>query len=190
PTGGGNGGNGSASSTGAGQAGMAPGGGGGGAYDDFAGGNGADGQIVFTVASGGFPTASGAPAVAGGGAGGNGGGTAGSNGSNGANPGGGGGGANSSGTTKTGGNGGTGKLVITPYQNSAFSTLLLHRPGLQAPAQLSPLITVGGAPGTAEIVVPPVTARTGAFGFEDGTTGAFTGVNATVANSGAWSNSG
>jgi hypothetical protein len=189
PTGGGNGGAGS--SSGSGHAGATPGGGGGASGSSHSGAAGGGGQLTVTYSGGGAPTASGASAPAGGGAGGGGGASAGTAGSAGSAPGGGGGGGNSSGAAEAGGAGGNGKITVTPYGYAAFSTLLLHRPGLEAPSQLSPLISIGGvAPGAAEFPVPPITARTQAWGFEDGTTSSFTGSGAAVANSTAWANGG
>lgn len=192
PTGGGNGGAGSGAHSTNGQAGQAPGGGGGGAYNTgHSGGAGAAGQLQVSYSGSGAPTSNGGVAPAGGGDGGAGGATAGSAGSAGSQPGGGGGGGNSSGATEAGGFGGDGKIIVTPYGYAAFSTLLLHRPGRDAPSQLSPLISLGGvAPGATEFPVPPITARTTSWGFEDGTTSSFAGIGATVANSTAWASSG
>ena len=192
PTGGGSGGAGANAFSGTtGHAGSAPGGGGGGGNSGSNGGAGAAGQIKFTYSGSGAPTSSGATAPGGGGNGGAGGATAGSAGSAGSQPGGGGGGGNSSGSTQAGGAGGNGKVLVTPYGFAAFSTLLLHRPGRDAPSQLSPLIPVGGvAPGSTEFPVPPITARTQSWGFEDGTTSSFTGNNTSVSNYSTWANTG
>jgi hypothetical protein len=157
PSGGGSGGAGSGAGNGVGLNGVVPGGGGGGSYKaTFAGGNGAAGTIVLSYA-GGAPTNNGAIAVPGGGAGGAGGGSANTSGSAGSAPGGGGGGADSSGTAEAGGAGGAGNLVITPYASPAFKTLIVHRPGSQAPALINPLVPVGNgliAPGATEFTVP------------------------------------
>jgi hypothetical protein len=179
PTGGGNGGAGSPSGTG--HAGQAPGGGGGAAGTaGHPGGAGAGGQVQVSYAGAGAPTNNGGVAPGGGGNGGAGGASAGNPGSNGSQPGGGGGGGNSSGSTQAGGFGGNGEILVTPYGFAAFPTLLLHRPGVNAPSQLSPLITIGAvAPGATEFPVPPITARSQAWGFEDALT-----------NSTAWANSG
>jgi hypothetical protein len=192
PTGGGNGGAGSGAHATSGSAGQAPGGGGGGAYQSgHSGGAGAAGQLKVSYSGSGAPTANGGVAPAGGGNGGAGGGSAGTTGSAGSQPGGGGGGGNSSGAAKAGGAGGDGELTITPYGFAAFSTLLLHRPGRDAPSQLSPLVPFGGtAPGSAEFPVPPITARTTSWGFEDGTTSSFTGIGAALTSSSAWANTG
>jgi hypothetical protein len=157
PSGGGSGGAGSGAGNGVGLNGVVPGGGGGGSYKaTFAGGNGAAGTIVLSYA-GGAPTNNGAIAVPGGGAGGAGGGSANTPGSAGSAPGGGGGGADSSGTAEAGGAGGAGNLVITPYASPAFKTLIVHRPGSQAPLLINPLVPVGNglvAPGATEYPVP------------------------------------
>jgi hypothetical protein len=191
PTGGGNGGAGSGSHATNGKAGQAPGGGGGGAAQGgHSGAAGGVGQIKFAYSGSGAPTSSGATAPPGGGNGGDGGAAA-SDGSAGSQPGGGGGGANSSGAAKNGGRSGDGKILVTPFGYAQFTTLLLHRPGLNAPSQLSPLINIGGvAPGSTEFPVPPIPARTQAWGFEDGTTSSFTGSGAAVSNSTSWANSG
>lgn len=146
PAGGGAGGNGSGAQNGAGQPGSAPGGGGGGSWDfSYAGGNGANGQVVLTYpATTGAPTSAGGTAVTGGGAGGAGGATSGSNGSSGSAPGGGGGGAFSGGAAQTGGNGANGQIKITPYSPAAFKTLIVHRPPLGAAKTFQPMVSVGG----------------------------------------------
>lgn len=146
PSGGGSGGSGSGPGNGAGTAGSAPGGGGGGSYNTgYAGGAGAAGQIRINYPAGlGAPTNVGATAVTGGGAGGNGGGSSNTAGSTGGTPGGGGGGADSAGTSEAGGAGGAGRLVLTPYTNPAFKTLIVHRPPLGAPKTFQPLVSVGG----------------------------------------------
>ena len=157
PTGGGNGGAGAGSGAGNGTAGTAPGGGGGGSYfGSTTSGAGAAGQVRLTY-PGGAPTNNGGAAVTGGGAGGAGGPSSNTAGSAGSQPGGGGGGADSAGTTEAGGSGGTGKLIITPYSNVAFPTLIVHRPGKQAPLSLNPFVPVGAglvAPGATEYTVP------------------------------------
>lgn len=149
PSGGGNGGAGSGTSSAAGHAGAAPGGGGGGSYfSGFAGGAGAAGQIRINYPAGlGAPTNVGATAVTGGGSGGNGGGSSNTAGSTGGTPGGGGGGADSAGTSEVGGNGGPGRVVVTPYTNPAFKTLIVHRPPLGTPKTFQPLVSVGGGTG-------------------------------------------
>ena len=153
PTGGGSGGAGAGSSSSVnGSAGTAQGGAGGGSYvNGHAGGAGAGGQISFAYATSAFNT--GATAPAGGGNGGAGAASAGSAGSNGSQPGGAGGGGNSTGSPEAGGTGGNGKITVTPYVSAAFSTLLLHLPGLLAPPSLNPLVVIGGAPGATEYAV-------------------------------------
>jgi hypothetical protein len=147
PSGGGGGGNGSGTGSFAGAAGAVPGGGGGGSYlTGFAGGAGANGTIVISY-PGGAPTNNGAAAPAGGGGGGAGGPSANTPGSAGTAPGGGGGGADSTGTTEAGGAGAAGKLIITPYTNAAFKTLIVHRPPLGALKTFQPLVSVGGGTG-------------------------------------------
>ena len=157
PTGGGNGGAGTGSGSGNGTAGSAPGGGGGGTWTSgTTSGAGAAGQVRLTY-PGGAPTNNGGAAVTGGGAGGAGGPSSNTAGTAGSQPGGGGGGADSAGTTEAGGNGGNGKLIITPYSNAAFPTLIVHRPGKQAPLNLNPFVPVGAglvAPGATEYTVP------------------------------------
>jgi hypothetical protein len=192
PTGGGNGGAGQGTGSGNGQAGQGPGGGGGGATSSgHSGGAGAGGQLSVTYSGAGAPTSSGATAPAGGGNGGAGGATAGTTGSGGSQPGGGGGGGNSSGGTELGGNGGNGQVTVIPYGNAAFTTLLLHRPGLQSPVNLNPLIPLNGvAPGTTEFPVQAIQQGATTWGFEDGTTDSWTATLAAVANSVAWANSG
>ena len=192
PTGGGSGGAGQGTGSGNGLAGQGPGGGGGGATSSgHSGGAGANGQLSVTYSGAGAPTSSGATAPAGGGNGGAGGATAGTAGSNGSQPGGGGGGGNSSGSTELGGNGGNGQITVIPFENAAFTTLLLHRPGLQSPVNLNPLIPLNGvAPGATEFPVQAVQQGATTWGFEDGTADSWTGSNAAVANSVAWSNSG
>ena len=150
PSGGGAGGAGSGAANGVGQPGAFPGGGGGGSYEpSYAGGSGAAGTIVISYPSGlGAPTSTGASAPAGGGGGGAGGGAANTPGSAGVAPGGGGGGADSTGTTEAGGTGATGHLIITPYANPAFKTLILHRPPVGALKTFQPLVSVGGGTGT------------------------------------------
>jgi hypothetical protein len=147
PSGGGAGGNGSGSSNGVGLPGVVPGGGGGGSYNaTYAGGAGAAGTIVIAY-PGGAPTNNGAAAPAGGGGGGAGGPSANTPGSAGTAPGGGGGGADSTGTSEAGGAGAAGKLIITPYTNAAFKTLIVHRPPLGTPKTFQPLVSVGGGAG-------------------------------------------
>lgn len=191
PTGGGNGGAGQGTGTSNGQPGVAPGGGGGGGGGPVkAGGAGAGGQLSVAYAGAGAPTSSGATAPGGGGAGGAGAATTGA-GSAGSQPGGGGGGGNSAGATELGGNGGNGQITVIPYQNAAFTTLLLHRPGLQSPTNLNPLVPLNGvAPGSTEFPVQAVQQGATQWGFEDGTTDSWTGTLATVANSAAWANTG
>jgi len=144
-----------------------------------------------TYSGSGAPTSAGATAPPGGGAGGHGGATAGSAGAAGSSPGGGGGGGNSSGSLELGGNGGNGQITVTPYGNAAFTTLLLHRPGLQSPVNLNPLVPLNGmVPGSTEFPVQSVQQGATTWGFEDGTTDGWTGSTATIANSAAWANSG
>ena len=138
----------------AGSAGSVPGGGGGGGRaTGHGGGAGAGGQLSVTYSAIGAPTSSGGVAPGGGGNGGAGAATAGNPGSAGSQPGGGGGGGNSSGAAEAGGFGGAGQIIVTPYQYSAFATLLLHRPGLLAPPNLNPLVVIGGVPGATEYAV-------------------------------------
>jgi hypothetical protein len=156
PTDGGGGGRGPGPNSNPGANGTAPGGGGSATYTGTTAGNGAAGKVRLSYA-GGTPDQFGAPAVTGGGAGGNGGATANSAGSAGSQPGGGGGGADSAGTAEAGGGGGNGKLIITPYSSAAFPTLIVHRPGKQAPLSLNPFVPVGAglvAPGATEYTVP------------------------------------
>lgn len=142
-----------------GQAGHAPGGGGGGTYGATTSGAGAAGQVRITY-PGGAPTNNGAAAPSGGGAGGAGGPSANTVGSAGSAPGGGGGGADSTGTAEAGGAGAAGKLVITPYQLTAFKTLIAHRPSPEAPVSFMPLVSVGNGADTpnggTEYTVPPM----------------------------------
>lgn len=156
PTGGGNGGAGSGPNNGSGQNGSGPGGGGGGTYSTSSAGAGASGQVLIQY-PGGAPTNNGANAVTGGGAGGNGGGSNNTPGSAGAQPGGGGGGADSAGSSEAGGVGGAGRIVITPYINSAFNTLLVHRPGYGSPSTFVPCTPINGTNGTTATVPSPVT---------------------------------
>jgi hypothetical protein len=141
-TGGGAGGAGT-SGSGAGHSASAPGGGGGASYNEgSAGGSGATGTIVISY-PGGAPTNNGAAAVPGGGAGGAGGGSNNTAGSAGSVPGGGGGGADSTGTAEAGGAGGNGHIVVTPFAPPGFKTLIVHRPGPDAPASLNPYVNLG-----------------------------------------------
>jgi hypothetical protein len=147
PSGGGAGGAGSGSRSGTGASGSLPGGGGGGTWSSgFTAGTGGAGQIVIAY-PGGAPTNNGAAAPAGGGAGGAGGASANTAGTAGTAPGGGGGGADSTGTSEAGGAGAAGKLIITPYTNPAFKTLIVHRPPLGTPKTFQPLVSVGGGTG-------------------------------------------
>jgi hypothetical protein len=192
PTGGGNGGAGSGANFGvAGSAGQAPGGGGGGAAGaSHNGGAGAAGQLTVAYSAGGAPTTAGGIAPAGGGNGGAGAASTGA-GTAGSQPGGGGGSGDSAGATEDGGNGGAGEISVTPWQNTAFTTLLLHRPGLQSPSNLNPLVPLNGAaPGAVEFPVQAIQQGSSSWGFEDGTVDSWTGTNATVASSLAWSNTG
>jgi hypothetical protein len=193
PAGGGNGGNGSGTAAVPGQAGAVPGGGGGGSYiGGQAGGAGAAGTIILTY-PGGAPTSAGAPAIPGGGGGGDGGGTANTAGSAGTVPGGGGGGADSAGSAVAGGAGGGGRIIITPYASPPFKSLIVHRPGPDAPAALMPLVPAGGGTGIPDgateypvpqaAPAPPLNANT-TFAA---TTAPWTAVNnATLTRSTAW----
>lgn len=159
PNAGGAGGAGSGTGSGSGQAGQAPGGGGGGTYTTAASGAGAPGQVRLTYPGGlGAPTSNGGAAVPGGGAGGSGGATANSPGSAGAAPGGGGGGADSAGLTEAGGAGGAGRIIVTPFSSQPFKTLVVHRPGPDAPPSLNPLVPAGNGldtpNGTVQYPVP------------------------------------
>lgn len=157
PTGGGNGGAGSGPNASAnGQAGQSPGGGGGGTYGETTSGRGASGQVTIMY-PGGAPTNNGANAVPGGGAGGAGGGSNNTPGSAGAQPGGGGGGADSAGSSESGGAGGAGRIIITPYINAAFNTLIVHRPAYGAPRTFVPCVAINGGNGTSAGMPPPVT---------------------------------
>jgi hypothetical protein len=149
PTGGGPGGSGQ-TGNGAGSApGSGYGGGGGGSYNqNYAGGNGYQGVVTLSYPGGGLPTAAGATAPAGGGNGGAGGGSSNTAGSAGSAPGGGGGGADSAGSAVAGGAGGAGQLKITPFASPAFKTLVVHRPGPEAPSMLVPYVGVGNGTGT------------------------------------------
>jgi hypothetical protein len=75
-------------------------------------------------------------------------------------PGGAGGGADSTGTAEAGGAGAVGKLIITPYQLTAFKTLIAHRPGPDSPSSFVPLVSVGNGAdtpnGATEYALPPV----------------------------------
>lgn len=165
PTGGGTGGSGSGAGNGSGQSGSSPGGGGGGTYESSTAGSGASGQITIQY-PGGAPTNNGALAVSGGGAGGAGGGSNNTSGSAGAQPGGAGGGADSAGSSVSGGSGATGWIVITPYVNAGFNTLLVHRPAYNAPSKFVPCLTLNGGSGSGGGITVPVTGENAAF---DGT---------------------
>jgi hypothetical protein len=156
PTGGGNGGAGSGPNNNNGQNGSGPGGGGGGTYNAFTAGSGAPGQVTISY-PGGAPTNNGANAVVGGGAGGSGGGSNNTPGSSGSQPGGGGGGADSAGSSVAGGNGGAGSIIITPYINASFNTLIVHRPSYDAPTTFMPCTPINGGNGTTVTVPNPVT---------------------------------
>lgn len=157
PTGGGNGGAGSGANGSAnGHNGVQPGGGGGGTYGATTAGNGAAGQVTLTY-PGGAPTNNGANAVAGGGAGGQGGGSNNIPGSSGSLPGGAGGGADSAGSSVAGGNGAGGWIVITPYINASFNTLLVHRPAYGSPNTFVPTVPINGGNGTTVTMPVPVT---------------------------------
>lgn len=156
PTGGGNGGFGSGANNNNGQSGQGPGGGGGGTYSAVTAGNGANGQVTISY-PGGAPTNNGAAAVSGGGAGGSGGGSNNTPGSTGAQPGGGGGGADSAGSSESGGVGGAGQIIITPYVNAPFNTLLVHRPAYGSPSTFVPCVPLNGSNGVTANIPSPVT---------------------------------
>ncbi|HEV2172910.1 MAG TPA: hypothetical protein VGR71_05050 [Nitrospira sp.] len=157
PTGGGSGGNGSGANGSAnGQSGSSPGGGGGGTYGATTAGNGASGQVSIAY-PGGAPTNNGASAVPGGGSGAQGGGSNNTPGSSGAQPGGAGGGADSAGSSVAGGNGGPGWIIITPYINAAFNTLIVHRPAYGSANTFVPVVPINGSNGATATMPVPVT---------------------------------
>ena len=177
PTGGGSGGNGSGANNGNGHAGSAPGGGGGGTYSNATSGAGATGRVSISY-PGGAPTNNGAAAVAGGGAGGQGGGSNNTPGSSGAQPGGAGGGADSAGSSVNGGNGGAGEIIITPYINASFNTLIVHRPAYGSPNTFVPCIPINGGNGTTQTMPQPVT----------NTNATFDGTYTAILTSNVWNN--
>ena len=100
-------------------------------------------------------------------------------------PGGGGGGAASTGTAIQGGSGGNGQVIISRVTSQeAFSTLVVHVPSPDAPANLSPLVTFGASPvaanGGTEYTVPALVSGVNA-GFQ-GTYTVVAVAGTTVAN--------
>ena len=85
-------------------------------------------------------------------------------------PGGGGGGGASTGTAVQGGSGGNGQVIISRVTSQeAFSTLVVHVPSPDAPANLSPLVSFGASPvaanGGTEYTVPALVSGVNA-GFQ------------------------
>lgn len=122
----------------------------------YAGGSGANGSTAgggagapATPAGPGASATSSAGAGSGGEKGGNGA-TGSASGSAGTGAGAGGGGANSTGSARSGANGQPGSLTVT-YNSTAldtFSAVLAHRPGINAPQSLNPLLSVGNGADT------------------------------------------
>lgn len=155
PTGGGNGGAGSGANNSNGHVGTSPGGGGGGTYNNTTSGAGANGRVSISF-PGGSPTNNGAAAVPGGGAGAQGGGSNNTGGSSGSQPGGAGGGADSAGASVSGGNGAAGWIIVTPYVNASFNTLIVHRPAYGSPNTFVPCVPINGGNGTTVTMPVPV----------------------------------